>query len=46
MPFRDPNSPPQYAHLKPKETGNFFLPPGIPLSAACRIFKLMLILVA
>jgi hypothetical protein len=30
MPARDPNSPPQYAHLKPKEIGNFFLPPGIP----------------
>jgi len=30
MPVRDPNSPPQYAHLKPNESGNFFLPPGIP----------------
>ena len=30
MPARDPNSPPQYAHLKPNESGNFFLPPGIP----------------
>ncbi len=28
MPARDPNSPPQYAHLKPNESGNFFLPPG------------------
>ncbi len=26
----DPNSPPQYAHLKPNEIGNFFLPAGIP----------------
>ncbi len=30
MPARDPNSPPQYAHLKPNEIGNSFLPPGIP----------------
>jgi hypothetical protein len=30
VPARDPSSPPQYAHLKPNEIGNFFLPPGIP----------------
>jgi hypothetical protein len=30
MPARDPNSAPQYAHLKHKEISNFFLPPGIP----------------
>jgi len=29
MPARDPNSPPQYAHLKPKETGNFFPLPAL-----------------
>jgi hypothetical protein len=37
MPARDPNSPPQYAHLKPKEIGNFFLPPGIPPPALRRM---------
>ncbi len=33
MPVRDTNSPPQYAYLKPNESGNFFVPPGIPPSA-------------
>ncbi len=43
MPTCDPNSPPQYAHLKPNEIGNFFRSPGIPPSAARRTFELMLI---